>query len=133
MRPCQILALTVLVGAGCGRSGPPPFDPSARVFTVEELKACLGKTVSQVNTQVGVQGSTTTSWLGDDRLLYGMSYQLPGTEMMVFLDEQDPLYRAYSRRSSWDYDGFQQAKVGGISCRTERARIDVGKIPAPWR
>jgi len=74
-----------------------------------------------------------TSWLGEDRRLYGMSYQLPGTQMMIFIDERDPMYQAYSRHSSWDYDAFQQAKVGGISCRTERNRIDVGNFPGPWR
>jgi len=49
----QLLALAgfVVIAVGCGRSGPPPYDPNARVFTQEELKACLGNTVGRLKTR----------------------------------------------------------------------------------
>ena len=45
----------------------------------------------------------------------------------------DGMYEAFDRDSSWDYLAFLKAKVGGIGCRTEGKRIDVGTILAPWR
>ena len=130
-----LLALACIPGmlTGCWRAGPPPYDPNARVYTEEELSACLGNNVGEVKRKVGVQAATNTTWLSNNERLYGMRYELPGTEMLIFLAEQDPMYEKRSRYSSWDYDDFARGRVGGISCRTERSRVDVGTVPAPWR
>jgi hypothetical protein len=127
------LAGVTVAAAGCAKSGPPPYDPNARVFSEAELKALLGQTVGTVKDRVGVQGSTVSSFLNEDRRLRGMSYRLPGTLMMVFLDPRDPMYGEFSEYASWDYQRFKNARVGGISCRTEKMRIDVGAIPSAWR
>jgi hypothetical protein len=104
-------------------------------YTERDLHAFLGLSMKEVSDRMNLVEAWHAHWVDEPPcLLRGRSFFFSdGEKVMLFLDESEPLFKAFSETREWDKDAFLRAKVGGICVESADEMIDVGNVPWQWR
>jgi hypothetical protein len=104
-------------------------------YTESDLRALLGRSMKEVGDRMNLTEARRVFWVDEPPLeLRGRQFFFADREeVMLFLDESEPLFKAFSETAEWDKDAFLRAKVGGIRVESDDGMIDVGNVPWQWR
>ena len=134
-RDTALLALSLLLmSASCSHRQNSRSEEQEGLETT--IRSCIGLTFQECLDKLRLGKIKLKAFVDEPPLmLRGMSFGFEsGEDVMILIDERDPLFKDINHERSWNYEQLLMAKVGGIDyiAANRGMHIVLGNIPWHW-